>query len=149
MLVTVFLLILFSATFFRSKRETKKLIFKIGSQHKNVLIRKKSTKSTGKAQQTETKHISDITEKMAKIWNESGYRDIESTCTPKLAPLAQDDTKVAETNGEINEKFSNKTCARQAMHDYCDSSVTELAAYLDETLYIPKKMSFMAEMMYT
>ena len=43
----------------------------------------------------------------------------------------------------------DKTCARQAMDANCDASANELAAYLDDTLFLPRKMSFMAEMMYT
>jgi len=43
----------------------------------------------------------------------------------------------------------DKTCARQAMDASCDASADELAAYLDDTLFLPRKMSFMAEMMYT
>lgn len=43
-----------------------------------------------------------------------------------------------------------KTCARQALCDpTSDASVDELAAYFDDNLYLPRKMSFMAEMMYT
>ena len=43
----------------------------------------------------------------------------------------------------------DKSCARQAMDATCDASADELAAYLDDTLFLPRKMSFMAEMMYT
>jgi len=43
-----------------------------------------------------------------------------------------------------------KSCARQALYDSnSDASVDELAAYFDDNLYLPRKMSFMAEMMYT
>ena len=41
------------------------------------------------------------------------------------------------------------SCAEQARMDATDYSVDELASYLDEFVYIPKKMSDMAEMMYT
>ncbi len=43
-----------------------------------------------------------------------------------------------------------KSCARQALCDSnSDADVDELAAYFDDNLYLPRKMSFMAEMMYT
>jgi len=51
----------------------------------------------------------------------------------------------------------HKTCARQALcdpslspsHPTGDESVEELAAYFDDTLYLPRKMSFMAESIYS
>ena len=101
-----------------------------------------------------------ITNKMAKIWNLDGYRDGSSSSTTTSTSTSNGDTSkgvnVTTTAESINDEtsenhsqVSSQTCARQAMYDYSNSSVTELAAYLDETLFIPKKMSFMAEMMYT
>ncbi|XP_054153562.1 serine-rich adhesin for platelets-like [Oppia nitens] len=52
----------------------------------------------------------------------------------------------------------DKTCARQALCDSSlgptgypsgDESVEELAAYFDDTLYLPRKMSFMARSIYS
>ncbi|CAG2107696.1 unnamed protein product [Medioppia subpectinata] len=51
----------------------------------------------------------------------------------------------------------HKSCARQALcdpslspsHPSADASVEELAAYFDDTLYLPRKMSFMAESIYS
>ena len=57
-----------------------------------------------------------------------------------------------ESRGERQRKLKfneDKSCARQAMDRSCDASADELAAYLDDTLFLPRKMSFMAEMMYT
>lgn len=43
-----------------------------------------------------------------------------------------------------------QSCSQQARNpDYEDVTIDELAAYLDNFLYLPKKMSIMAEMMYT
>lgn len=39
------------------------------------------------------------------------------------------------------------TCSQQARMD--DTTVDELAGYFDNLVYIPRKMSLMAEMMYT
>ncbi|XP_071541686.1 uncharacterized protein [Panulirus ornatus] len=45
---------------------------------------------------------------------------------------------------------SVRSCSQQARSpDYEDVTMDELAAYLDNFLYLPKKMSHMAEMMYT
>lgn len=41
------------------------------------------------------------------------------------------------------------TCAEEARNDATDLSVDELASYFDEFVHIPRKMSEMAEMMYT
>lgn len=99
-----------------------------------------------------------INEKMASLWTQSGYRITKKRDSKKNDSLKSNNTRlIIDTNndndGDIdsssNKQTSSQTCARQALNDYCDSSVIELAAYLDETLFIPKKMSFMAEMMYT
>lgn len=98
-----------------------------------------------------------INEKMASLWTQCGYR-ITKKCDSKNKDCLKNknNTKLIidnDNDGDIesssNKQTSSQTCARQALNDYCDSSVIELAAYLDETLFIPKKMSFMAEMMYT
>lgn len=41
----------------------------------------------------------------------------------------------------------DRTCSQQARMD--DTTVDELASYLENLVYIPRKMSVMAEMMYT
>lgn len=50
----------------------------------------------------------------------------------------------------ITEVGAVRSCSQQACSpDYEDVTMDELAAYLDNFLYLPKKMSHMAEMMYT
>ena len=97
----------------------------------------------------------DINDKMASLWTKNGYRNSDNEnnndCGHQQA-TATDNLNNDKTNTEISSSNQQQqTCAQQAtLYDNCDSSlVIELAAYLDETLYIPKKMSFMAEMMYT
>nr|XP_027200201.1 myb-like protein I [Dermatophagoides pteronyssinus] len=97
----------------------------------------------------------DINDKMASLWTKNGYRNSNNEnnndCGHQQA-TATDNLNNDKTNTEISSSSNQQqTCAQQAtLYDNCDSSlVIELAAYLDETLYIPKKMSFMAEMMYT
>ena len=97
----------------------------------------------------------DINDKMASLWTKNGYRNSDNEnnndCGHQQA-TATDNLNNDKTNTEISSSSNQQqTCAQQAtLYDNCDSSlVIELAAYLDETLYIPKKMSFMAEMMYT
>lgn len=51
---------------------------------------------------------------------------------------------------ESSETAVYRSCSQQARSpDYEDVTMDELAAYLDNFLYLPKKMSHMAEMMYT
>ncbi len=45
-------------------------------------------------------------------------------------------------------KIRSSTCALQAK-EYDDISVNDLAGYLEDSIVFPKKMSYMAEMMYT
>lgn len=53
-------------------------------------------------------------------------------------------TEALDTGGTV------RSCSLQARSpDYEDVTMDELAAYLDNFLYLPKKMSHMAEMMYT
>lgn len=75
-------------------------------------------------------------------WREKCVKQTDKkTKSRKTASNSQRPKKVVFTE--------DKSCARQAMDGSCDASVDELAAYLDDTLYLPRKMSFMAEMMYT
>lgn len=46
-----------------------------------------------------------------------------------------------------NSSATNDSCSTQARSS--DVTVGELAAYFDEYMHLPKKMSHMAEMMYT
>ncbi|CAL4094572.1 unnamed protein product [Meganyctiphanes norvegica] len=51
---------------------------------------------------------------------------------------------------ESLEPYPYRSCSQQARNpDYEDTTMDELAAYIDNFLYLPKKMSHMAEMMYT
>ncbi|XP_047500482.1 uncharacterized protein LOC125046672 [Penaeus chinensis] len=51
---------------------------------------------------------------------------------------------------EASDAAAIRSCSQQARSpDYEDVTMDELAAYLDNFLYLPKKMSHMAEMMYT
>lgn len=67
-------------------------------------------------------------------------------CRRRLAEVELPDLK----NLSITEVGAVRSCSQQARSpDYEDVTMDELAAYLDNFLYLPKKMSHMAEMMYT
>nr|XP_040563492.1 oxidative stress-responsive serine-rich protein 1-like [Lepeophtheirus salmonis] len=64
--------------------------------------------------------------------------------------------KIREMGEDVQEEFvvengGNKAvnCATQARQSYNDVSVDDLAGYLENSMVFPKKMSYMAEMMYT
>lgn len=52
-------------------------------------------------------------------------------------------------NAAAQDKSTSTTCAQQARKEYNDISVDDLAGYLEDSIVFPKKMSYMAEMMYT
>lgn len=67
-------------------------------------------------------------------------------CRRRLAEVELPDLKSLS----ITEVGAVRSCSQQARSpDYEDVTMDELAAYLDNFLYLPKKMSHMAEMMYT
>lgn len=104
--------------------------------------------------------ISLISDKMASLCVEDGYRqqkkdNQKQKCVQKITSLTSNQTcalQAAGTQGMANSTANTNSSTNTSNQHLssCDTpSVVELAAYLDETLYIPKKMSFMAEMMYT
>lgn len=58
---------------------------------------------------------------------------------------------LAEPSSSGSSLAQPRTCSQEARDEqhFEDTSLEELAAYIDDYLYFPKKMSFMAEMMYT
>ena len=111
---------------------------------------------------------------MVELWCSDGYRepsqkdshmkkktihsnnkdDKDKSCEPTSSSaisssLSTVPSSLSSKGGDSNPN-EGLTCARQANCDYSESpSVNELAAYFEEGLFFPKKMSFMAEMMYT
>jgi hypothetical protein len=66
-------------------------------------------------------------------------------------PTIREDKETEEENTETGSRFQ-KSCSQQASNGagpVDDVTIDELAAYLENGVYIPKKMSLMAEMMYT
>ncbi|CAN8001695.1 unnamed protein product [Ixodes hexagonus] len=63
------------------------------------------------------------------------------------APTLDTRTAVRAPAVDIRTSAADMTCSQQARMD--DTTVDELAGYFDNLVYIPRKMSLMAEMMYT
>lgn len=74
----------------------------------------------------------------------------EVTFTNKFVPSSDfrfDTLSELEKNNQGCNSACDLTCSQQARMD--DITVDELAGYFDNLVYIPRKMSHMAEMMYT
>lgn len=66
--------------------------------------------------------------------------------------IASDDTFSESDTRNQNSRVFQSSCSQQALNpcpEEDDTTIEELAAYLDCIVYIPRKMSQMAEMMYT
>ncbi|KAL1450843.1 hypothetical protein WDU94_003158 [Cyamophila willieti] len=63
-------------------------------------------------------------------------------CPPAAPPSSLPSSSPSAAN-------STQSCSLQARAGYDDTSMSELASYFDVYCHIPKKMSHMAEMMYT
>ena len=67
---------------------------------------------------------------------------------PCSANLCSSNDVSGETDQQVIKPCSS-SCAKEARLDQQDYTVDELASYFDEFVHIPRKMSEMAEMMYT
>ncbi|CAL8096817.1 unnamed protein product [Orchesella dallaii] len=77
----------------------------------------------------------------------------EDTEEQNCAPACSNETQLpsSTTGATQNLDGSPSSCSQQALMETMNDDITinELASYLEEFVYIPKKMSPMAEMMYT
>lgn len=82
-----------------------------------------------------------------EVYSFTGLRDVISECEKKL-PTSSD----AAQNRTVNASSlssSPLSCSEQARVYVDDITIEDLSGYMEFYLYIPKKMSHMAEMMYT
>jgi hypothetical protein len=49
----------------------------------------------------------------------------------------------------VQQSIATSENVKDKAHDTLDASIDRLADYLEDSILLPKKMSFMAEMMYT
>ncbi|KAG9353417.1 hypothetical protein JZ751_018013 [Albula glossodonta] len=88
-----------------------------------------------------------------EVYSFTGLRDVISECERNLA--APDDAAVSQTSPHRRTQTaggnsgSPRSCSEQARAYVDDITIEDLSGYMEYYLYIPKKMSHMAEMMYT
>ncbi len=81
-----------------------------------------------------------------EVYSFTGLRDVISECERKL-PSPQDSSPNSRTSAGTSS--SPRSCSEQARAYVDDITTEDLSGYMEYYLYIPKKMSHMAEMMYT
>ncbi|XP_067316538.1 oxidative stress-responsive serine-rich protein 1 [Pseudorasbora parva] len=81
-----------------------------------------------------------------EVYSFTGLRDVISECERKLPSSPNSRTSVGSNNGTSS---SPRSCSEQARAYVDDITIEDLSGYMEYYLYIPKKMSHMAEMMYT
>ncbi|XP_054641713.1 oxidative stress-responsive serine-rich protein 1 [Dunckerocampus dactyliophorus] len=77
----------------------------------------------------------------------TGLRDVISECEHQQAPPRTDCSATASLLS--SSPASPRSCSEQARVFVDDVTIEDLSGYMEFYLYIPKKMSHMAEMMYT
>uniref|UniRef100_A0A3Q3X573 Oxidative stress-responsive serine-rich protein 1 n=1 Tax=Mola mola TaxID=94237 RepID=A0A3Q3X573_MOLML len=88
-----------------------------------------------------------------EVYSFTGLRNVISECEMSL--VSHDDApRTTSTNGNAASPStvssgSPRSCSEQARGYVDDITIEDLSGYMEYYLYIPKKMSHMAEMMYT
>nr|XP_057911709.1 oxidative stress-responsive serine-rich protein 1 [Doryrhamphus excisus] len=77
----------------------------------------------------------------------TGLRDVISECEHQQSPPRTDCSAAASLSS--SSPASPRSCSEQARVFVDDVTIEDLSGYMEFYLYIPKKMSHMAEMMYT
>lgn len=83
-----------------------------------------------------------------EVYSFTGLRDVISECERNL-PISLDAAQNTRTVTASSMSSSLRSCSEQARVYVDDITIEDLSGYMEYYLYIPKKMSHMAEMMYT
>lgn len=66
-----------------------------------------------------------------------------------LNTLVSDCNRLKISDDAVSDQKNAPSCSQQALNPPCDVTIDELASYFETFVHIPKKMTTMAEMMYT
>ncbi|KAJ8259652.1 hypothetical protein GJAV_G00171910 [Gymnothorax javanicus] len=88
-----------------------------------------------------------------EVYSFTGLRDVISECERNMAAPADDPSQASPRRrtraATAIPGGSPRSCSEQARAYVDDITIEDLSGYMEYYLYIPKKMSHMAEMMYT
>lgn len=82
-----------------------------------------------------------------EVYSFTGLRDVISECERSLP--SHEDRTLSGNAAAAASSGSPRSCSEQARAYVDDITIEDLSGYMEFYLYIPKKMSHMAEMMYT
>ncbi|MED6284307.1 hypothetical protein CHARACLAT_017944 [Characodon lateralis] len=85
-----------------------------------------------------------------EVYSFTGLRSVISECNGSLS-IQEDESRTLSSNSSSSALSSGspRSCSEQARAYVDDITIEDLSGYMEYYLYIPKKMSHMAEMMYT
>ncbi|XP_017296196.1 oxidative stress-responsive serine-rich protein 1 isoform X2 [Kryptolebias marmoratus] len=84
-----------------------------------------------------------------EVYSFTGLRSVISECEGSLPSHDDAPRTVSAHSSSSSSSGSPRSCSEQARAYVDDITIEDLSGYMEYYLYIPKKMSHMAEMMYT